>query len=277
MNTHKIKAFLGVALLAASGCATSRMRPAQLDAPVTTNVGAANMAADNLMAVLWIQRSAEYRALCYQAFNTASEKLAAAVSAHDDPAALCIVLDVDETVLDNSAFQAQIVRDDGVYSRAGWSNWTAGAAAVAIPGAAEFLKNAERMGVEIFYISNRETNELAPTLKNMRAVGFPHADAAHLKLRSSKEDTKEKRRLELNKEVILLLGDNLADFHQVFEGGSITARSEAADKNRERFGRRFIVLPNPMYGDWEAALYGYDQRLTPEEKALRRRGQLRVR
>ena len=77
--------------------------------------------------------------------------------------------------------------------------------------------------------------------------------------------------------IVLLMGDNLNDFAEVFEKGrTIADRLAAVEQNKGQFGTRFIVLPNVMYGDWENAIYGYDFKLTDDEKGAKRKSQLKT-
>ena len=62
------------------------------------------------------------------------------------------------------------------------------------------------------------------------------------------------------------MGDNLSDFSKDFDGGTPKERSEAVHKNKREFGKRFIVLPNYSYGDWEGAAYGHKYSIPEAEK-----------
>ncbi|MDB5252230.1 MAG: 5-nucleotidase, lipoprotein e(P4) family [Flaviaesturariibacter sp.] len=140
-------------------------------------------------------------------------------------------------------------------------------AATAVPGAADFLRAAKERGATIFYISNRTTAQVGPTLRNLQTLGLPDADSAHL-LFSTGVSSKEARRKQVQAQykVIMLLGDNLADFTTAFEKGEIANRFAATDAARNDWGSRFIVLPNASYGDWESALWGHRRGLTPQQK-----------
>lgn len=167
-----------------------------------------------------------------------------------------VVLDIDETVLDNSPYQAQMVLGNFNYP-VKWDEWCKKASAEAIPGALDFLNYAKMNGVSIFYVTNRKDQYKQVTIENLMKLGFPFADEAHVLTRSSTDNSKEGRRsLILQKHHIsLLFGDNLADFNAMFDDKSNPERIAAADRLKEDFGKRFIVLPNSMYGDWETALY----------------------
>src|SRR5574344_1470797 len=144
------------------------------------------------MAVAWFQNSAEYRELCYQANNAALDQVVKAVARHkstDKP--LAIVLDADETVLDNSAFEAGLIGTANAYSDKTWDEWCAAAQALAMPGATEYLQAVDKLGVDIFYVSNRSMKtQFEGSAKNMKAIGFPQVDRKHMPF---KTDTSNKQ------------------------------------------------------------------------------------
>ncbi len=218
-----------------------------------------------MFATLYQQRAAEYRALCFQAFNTAKLRLDLFQTTDTRPKA--IITDIDETVLDNSKYEAQQTSQGRDYEPESWFAWTSKAAADTVPGAAAFLKYAASKGVEIFYITNREERERASTLQNLRQFGLPNTDDAHFFPKTTTSG-KEPRRLEVLKthQVLMLLGDNLADFSTLFDKKSQDTRQQYTDLSSNEFGNRFIVLPNPVYGDWEGALFNYNYKLTPAQK-----------
>jgi 5'-nucleotidase (lipoprotein e(P4) family) len=219
--------------------------------------------------VLYQQTAAEYRALCYQAFNIAACRLQAIRKKEFRKHQLAIITDIDETILDNSPGDAQLIREKKEYNNADWDAWVNLSAATAVPGAIDFLRFAKDRGATIFYISNRTTAQVQPTLTNLRRLGMPDADSAHL-LFSAGVSSKEARREEVAKQykIIMLLGDNLADFTTAFEKGEIANRFSATDAARNEWGSRFIVLPNASYGDWESALWSHKRGLTPQQKLL---------
>lgn len=237
----------------------------------TQHVGAPN----KLLPVLWHQHAAEYRALCYQAFNLAEMRLVAIkVKKHKRP--LAIITDIDETALDNSYSEAQGIKTNAEYNPANWKNWTNKAAATPLPGAVAFFQKAKQMGFHVFYISNRDTSEVNSTLKNLQAYQFPDATADHL-LFLSNESSKEARRQKIAEQydIVMLLGDNLNDFAKVFEKKSIADRFAATDAVQAEWGKKFIVLPNAIYGEWEGALIQYKRGLTNAQKDSAYKAQLK--
>jgi 5'-nucleotidase (lipoprotein e(P4) family) len=219
------------------------------------------------LPVLWQQTSAEYRALCYQAFNLATLLLNEIPEKELKQGHLAIITDIDETILDNSPREAQLILDHQVHTTANWKEWTKLHRAIGIPGAVEFLNAAHAKGITVFYISNRDTSEVESTLENLKFLKMPDADTSHL-LVLLNTSSKEPRRLKVIQKfnVVMLLGDNLNDFSTVFEKKSIMDRMNETIKLRDEWGKKFIVLPNCTYGDWENALYKYKHNLTSVEK-----------
>jgi 5'-nucleotidase (lipoprotein e(P4) family) len=219
-----------------------------------------------LFASLYQQRAAEYHALCLQAYNLARWRLdELSQQVYAKPKA--IITDIDETVLDNSAYAVHQALQGKDYEPSSWHEWTGKAEADTFPGALTFLKYASSKGMEIFYITNRDEQERSATLQNLQHFGFPNADNGHLQLRKN-ESGKEQRRLQVLADhgVILLLGDNLSDFSSLFDKKMIEERLQATQQQLGQFGNRFIVLPNPVYGDWESALYRYNYQLNSAQK-----------
>ena len=221
-----------------------------------------------LYATLYQQKSAEVAALCHQAFNIAELRLNQVLENNPYEKPLAIVVDVDETVLDNSPFEAKSILENSDYPTY-WKEWCELASAKALPGAAEFLNYAASKGVETFYVTNRNVKFQEATMKNLAAKGFPFADDAHMFLHED-ESSKEPRRLEILKthEIVILMGDNLNDLTDVFEGKSREERHQLISSMRTEFGKKFIVLPNAMYGAWIAPLLNYES-LSKEERIKR--------
>ncbi len=205
-------------------------------------------------ALLWQQTAAERDALCYQAFNLAKITIEKQFENAFElkPA---VVLDIDETVLDNSPYNGRLLKDNAVYKSSTWKDWTNQANAKFIPGAADFLDYLAQREVKPIFISNRSVDEVETTRENLKKLGFEYPmDSFHFK---SSTSSKEGRRNSVSdqNQIILLIGDNLADFHHIFdENKTVEKRKIQVKKMREEFGTRFIVLPNIMYGDWEKAI-----------------------
>ena len=228
-------------------------------------------------ASIYQQQAAEYKALCFQAYNIAALRLGEAVK---QPSAkpFAIVTDLDETLLDNSPYDAKRAIKNLGYDSKSWKEWTAKGIADTVPGGPAFFKYAASKGVEIFYITNRDEDERPGTLANLKLYGLPDADNAHLIMRKG-EASKESRRQHVLKthNIILLCGDNLADFDALYDDEpSEQSRIISTQKLMQEFGSRYIVLPNPEYGDWESALFNFKNKLTNVQKDSIIRAQLKL-
>lgn len=218
-------------------------------------------------AALYQRHAAEYRALCFQAYNIAAMRVREAVKKHSNKP-YAVVTDIDETLLDNSPYDASQAINNKDYDSKSWKQWTAMASADTVPGAPAFFKFAAAKGVKVFYITNRDEDERAATLANLKRYGLPNADDAHLLLRQG-SSSKESRRQDVLKKynTILLCGDNLPDFDALYDNKpSMAQRASATDKLRKAFGDRYIVIPNPSYGDFESSMFHFDYHLTPAQK-----------
>lgn len=231
-------------------------------APVSTK----NPADYSTLAVLYHQYAAEYRALCYQAYNVAAIQLQNKLAAK--PAKPAIVLDLDETVVDNSYYNAWLIGEGRSYTTDTWKQWTAEKKATAVPGSQQFLKLADSLGVTIFYVSNRAVDEYQATLENMQALGYPQLDSSHFYLKTTTSGKEERRQAIYSQgyNVLLYFGDNLNDFDAGFEKGTADDRFALTNSLQTRFGTDYIVTPNAMYGEWEVTLYNYNHSLTAEQK-----------
>ena len=229
-------------------------------------------------AVVWQNTSAEAYWLYQQSYDYATWKLEARLqdidaekqmvdSAEWDRRPLAVVVDIDETVLDNSPYQVNTVRRGRTFDQAEWKEWTDKAIAKASPGALQFLQQAQYWGCEVFYITNRDVREKASTLKSLSELGFPFADEAHLLLMEGTSDKTERRaRVAARYHVVLLVGDQLRDFDERFKDRTVNHGRDVVDAMSDSLSRYFILLPNPMYGTYRDAIQGKG---TDEEKHAR--------
>ena len=243
---------------------------------------------DNLNAVLWMQASAEYRAAALQTWRAATDRLDDALADPRWDALLpaergnpamglppAVIVDVDETVLDNSPYQARLVLDGGEYASASWAAWVDERRATPIPGVLAFAQAAQARGVTIVYISNRTEAMQDATLDNLRAVGLPVAsDAVFLGKGTVVEgcasadsgDKACRRRLAgRDYRVLFQFGDQLGDFTAV-EPNTPDARAALMATHGEWFGERWWMLPNPSYGDWQPAVFDNDWGQSPQQR-----------
>jgi 5'-nucleotidase (lipoprotein e(P4) family) len=257
MKKTYLPAFLTLLIL--SACSTTK------NTVKTTSTSTINNG--KVWASLWQQRSAEYKALCFQAYNIARLRLDEALK-QPEGKPLAIVTDIDETILDNSPYDAQRAINNQEYDLATWKQWTAKATCDTVAGAPSFFKYAASKGVHVFYITNRDEDERAGTTKNLQLYNMPNTDVEHILLRSG-SSSKEARRLQvLNKyNIVMLCGDNLADFDKLYDNKpSESNRGATTTQLTSQFGNKYIVLPNPSYGDWEGALFNFNYKLTPAQK-----------
>lgn len=263
---------LALAALLLAACAAPK-REAPPPAPLAPEA-AATLAHDNLHATLWMQTAAEYRASVLGSFNLAIDQLDRALLIDDwdaippverggqSVAGLkpAVIVDADETIIDNSPFQARGIRDGTGFELPLWEAWVNERRALALPGALAFANHAAANGVTVFYVTNRgHAREWQATFDNLRALGFPVAeDGSNLLLKGdprAPDSEKATRRQWVGREhrVLLMLGDNLGDFLDGVATG-IDERAAMVDAFRSWWGERWIMLPNPAYGSWEGAV-----------------------
>lgn len=235
-------------------------------------------------ATLWMQNSAEYAGLTTQVYKTAIRTLPLPLEdsfwtaslnqeEQDDFMSLppAIILDIDETVLDNSPFQARMIKSGKDFNIKDWNTWCNEANADAIPGAVEFSNYASEKNIAIFYISNRGHEVEEATRNNLISEGFPVSDTVDNIMTNGEEpdwnSSKIQRRqlIEESYRVIMVFGDDLNDFFpakNIFQ----SKRAELTEQYSNYFGRRWFLLPNPVYGSWEQALFDFEEGLTNSER-----------
>jgi acid phosphatase len=228
---------------------------------------------EQLNCVLWVQTSPEYEIACRNSFQLAALMLdealydlqwtALAEGQASGTLPPAVILDVDETVLDNSPFEARLVLQEREYNKEMWDRWIAEEAARDIPGAKEFIQHAIEEGVKVFFVTNRGHHNESYTVRNLRDRFGPMITGEDVLTKNEQPDwtaDKTSRRTFVGSgyRVLLLVGDNFNDFVYLGEE-SPEGRVIAARKYLDYWGEKWIMLPNPMYGDWEQALYGYDR------------------
>lgn len=273
----EMKSFIfSIVLLMAVGCAS---RPAEQTngqkvqlRKETSATREARINEHQLNALVWFQSAAEVTALQHMAYNVAKDRLQWEMmkakkmkKGGKNLKKKAIILDIDETVLDNSAYQAHNMFTGDNYP-VGWQEWVDKAKAREIAGAKDFLLFAEKMGVEIFFVTNRKTSETEATYKNFADLGIPHKKENFFFRTESSGKEPRRKNIEKNHEVILLLGDNLGDFSDVFEKKLVGPRMNTVHELKEFFGRKWIVLPNSVYGDWESSLHEFNFNKSESEK-----------
>ncbi len=237
-----------------------------------------------LHSVLWMQRSAEYYAACETVYLGALDALERALadtgwtaSAEQKPPfglkPPAIIVDCDETVLDNSPYEARLILDKKSYPD-GWDEWCCEEKAAAMPGALEYLREADRRGVAVFYVTNRDVKLDDCTWRNLRAQGFPQTATAEQVLSKGEREgwgsDKSTRReyIARTHRIVQVAGDNLGDFIGYQE--TPEARERLAKDYMAWWGTRWLMLPNPAYGSWERALLNFDNSLS-DSAALKKK------
>lgn len=245
---------------------------------------------DLLNAELWMQRSVEYKANSLAVYALGKIQLDKALAEKNWTAATeqtgnyqdlppAVVLDLDETAMDNSAYQAGLVTTNGEFSPKTWDAWVKAEKATAVPGAVEFTQYAESKGVKVFYVTNRNADQEEPTRRNAQALGFPMGGNVDTFLMSKEKpdwgSAKGTRRAYIAKDyrIVLLFGDNFGDFSDAYNG-SEADRLKAFEAAKEHFGRDWLMLANPGYGSFESAPFGHNFKLSADEKRAKKIGAL---
>ncbi|WP_394274472.1 5'-nucleotidase, lipoprotein e(P4) family [Staphylococcus hyicus] len=250
--------------------APTQQTQAQHDAQYVKQLGE-----QNVMSVAWYQNSAEAKALYAQGYNSAKETLSKKIKHHKGGKKLAIVLDIDETVLDNSPYQAASALNGTAYPT-GWHEWVKSAQAKPVYGAKDFLTYADKHDVEIFYVSDRShEKDLDATIKNLKKAKLPQADKKHVLLKKAGDKSKEARRDQVRTDynLVMLFGDNLLDFEEP-KAATQKSRDELVRQHEDDFGSKYIIFPNPMYGSWEATLYNNDYSMPAKQKVEKRKQSL---
>lgn len=229
----------------------------------------------NTQTALWMQNAGEYQALCYQAFNLAKQAVDRAKESEADPWA--VVVDLDETMLDNSPYAAWLLLHGKSYEPETWDAWCRAESTPATPGSLDFARHVIAQGGAIFYVSNRSDTTYEATRSNLIELGFPEVNEQRLLLQSdtSNKQPRFQAIADSGYSIVLILGDNLNDFPELetWHKGNAERNASLAERQSD-FGHRFIVFPNPSYGDWEGGLLSGYHKLTAEEKLAVRRDNL---
>jgi acid phosphatase len=240
---------------------------------------------ERLHSTLWVQTSAEYVVSTKQVYSMAVEDLEAAFrdpawdvaierGDHGDDLPPAIVVDIDETVLDNTGHAARAIIAREGFVQEIWRAWVRESAAPAVPGAVEYLRRADAMGVAVFYLSNRFHDLEEPTRQNLEAIGCPiRKDIDVVLLREERpgwgvDKTSRRAWVARDFRILQIVGDDLRDFATVPKDADDTTRIEIALSHRDRWGEGWYLLPNPIYGGWEEALMKgeYAEHLSPLER-----------
>jgi acid phosphatase len=297
MSLRLPSTLLAFALLA--GCAAAptqhaAVTPPAAPVPVATPTVAAN---DNLNAVAWSQDAIEHDLIYLQTYRDAQSRLLAALhdrhwdalGRNDRTTPLkglkpAVILDIDETVLDNSPSAARMIQGNREYNEAEWAAWCREAIARALPGAVEFTQFAAKHGIAVIYISNRAKDLDQVTLANLRKAGLPVAGPeSFLGLGTVVEGCEQagsekgcrRQLVARHYRVLMQFGDQIGDFIDV-PLNTLDGRRQAVADYLPWIGTRWFVLPNPTYGSWEPALFDNDWSASPEQRRRKKIEALRT-
>lgn len=298
--SRSLPVLLGTMLLLC-GCASqaphSSSAPAAAEAEPAPAAAPAVSADDNLNAVAWSQTALEHDLIYQETYRSAQSQLLTALKdkqwdalPSDDRIAPykglkpAVILDIDETVLDNSPYQARLIRSGGEYNEADWAKWCKEERARALPGAVEFTQFAAKHGVAVIYISNRAQDLDQATLDNLRKVGLPVSGPdAFLGLGTilrgcDQVGTEKNCRRQLVSQhyrVLMQFGDQLGDFASVLSN-TAAGRSQVMAPYVNWIGSRWFVLPNPTYGSWEPALFNNEWSVPRDQRRQQKINALRI-
>ncbi|HOP48931.1 MAG TPA: HAD family acid phosphatase [Desulfobacteraceae bacterium] len=231
----------------------------------------------NLNSLLWMQTSSEYKASCLQTYNTAKKNIDAALNDRGWTAALeqngeflslpaAVVMDIDDTVLDSAKFQAKLINDGVNWSETAWDEWVAFKNAPPVPGAVDFIQAINEKKIEVFFITNRECRQREKgkckcpqeqdTIDNLVKVGISGVNPENVLLQNEQpewsSDKKSRREfITARYRVLMLFGDDLGDFlPNVKKNITPLQRDALVHKNEIKWGIKWYMLSNPVYGSW---------------------------
>jgi Predicted secreted acid phosphatase len=242
------------ALLVSGACAPA-VTPTVTPAPVVVPAVAATVATSPPPppAIHWYRNSAEMRGLYLEIYRTAGDQLTRLASAAA-PDTWAVILDADETVLDNSEYEKE--RGSLPYSDSAWKEWVSREAATALPGSIAFIRHAQQLGGHVVIVTNRDSSLCDMTRENFRKDSIPFdlmlcrttSSDKNLRFQAVENGTASPAMRQLK--VLMWVGDNIQDFPSLTQ----TLRS-APDSAYNAFGTKYFLLPNPMYGSWEKVEY----------------------
>nr|WP_204326574.1 HAD family acid phosphatase [Rhizobium lusitanum] len=238
---------------------------------------------DNLNAVLWDQTSVEAQANALGAYTLGRIRLDEALADKNWTAAPieqtgnfqdfppAIILDVDDTILNTSPYQARNITTGSSFTADSWTQYVNAQQDKPIAGAVEFTQYAASKGVKVFYVTNRTADEEKPTVEELKRFGFPMGDNVDtfLSVKEQPDWTSAKgtRRafIAKNYRILLMFGDNFGDFTDDYKG-TVEERQKVFEANISHFGHDWIAIANPTYGSFESAPYKGDYKLPPEQQ-----------
>lgn len=249
-----------VAFLLASGAAVplAGCSPGTADENESTDDGLRNPL---LWALAWKQTAAEFGALCHQAYNIARLRVDMALRRREsDDKPLAVIADMDDTIIHAKNYWGHLIEEGlDFFDDAIWDEWLPKNLITAVPGSLDFFAYCDERNVEVFYVTSRDqgdrTYEYA--LNQLRLLNFPYADAEHLTVyRDTSDKTPTRQAVSAGHQIVLMLGDNLNDYKRDYYVADVDERYALMERDKNEYGEKFILLPNPTDGHWVRAIFG---------------------
>lgn len=250
MRSASVSLVLAVAVsLWASGCAVGKVMVGQ---PTTAPY-----------ALLWASNAAEYRACFLQTYKMARVSITDSLSKRGPEGQgkpLAVVMDLDETVVNNQAFMTFLFLTNQGISWRDWSAWEKQDFGFAplLPGALAFVRDLEREGITICYVSNRYEANRADNVRLLVDLGLIRdagevsgENRTRLQLHTTTSDKQARfSEVESRYEVLAYVGNELTDFPGWYGLKTAEEREALLWRSSDLLGTRYFILPNPMYGPW---------------------------
>ncbi len=226
----------------------------------TQNINTSELGNESKLAFNWLEDSGEAEALEFEAFNSATNYLNQ-ISKKTTNKPKAIVLDIDETCLNNAPVEGYYIENNnGNFDYNAWCQWVNYAEATAIPGSVQFTQTAKKDGIQVFYVSGRSQNQLQSTMKNMNNLGFADAtEPGHIILYPSTQNGKQPTfdELEKNYDIVMFVGDQLTDMGGQFQNKTNAQEKQLVTQCEKDWGSKYIIIPNPLYGNYVNAISNY--------------------
>ncbi len=231
-------------------------------APIAAQESAADDIRNPLLwAMAYKQTAAEFYALCHQAYNLARLRIDMALAQYTSgEPPLAVITDMDNTILHAMSYWGYLINENrDFFDDAIWDEWLPNNLITAVPGSNDFFRYCQAQGVEVFYVTNR--NQGARTfeyaLAHLKHLNFPYANEENLFVfRESSDKSPAREKIEESFEVALMLGDNLNDYRRDYYVKDVDERRRLMERDRDDWGTKFILLPNPTDGHWVRAIFG---------------------
>ena len=214
-----------------------------------------------LWAMAYKQTAAEFYALCHQAYNLARMRIDLALAQHKSgERPLAVITDMDNTILHAMSYWGYLINENrDFFDDAIWDEWLPNNLITPVPGSNDFFQYCQEEGVEVFYVTNRNQGErtFEYALAHLKHLKFPYANEENLFVfRESSDKTPAREKIEESFEVALMLGDNLNDYRRDYYVKDVDERRALMERDRDDWGTKFILIPNPTDGHWVRAIFG---------------------